>query len=97
MTDCAVHRTHTPKPLGVVVHHVQPKAMGGPDVEANRVTVCPTGHLNIHRLLDDLLASDGKTMRRGGTRLERSLARRGYDEWIAAGKPGRPVFEVEAP
>lgn len=97
MIPCAVHRTHSPEPLGVVVHHIQPRAMGGPDVETNRVTVCPTGHLNIHRLLDDLLASDGKRMRRGGTHAERDLARAGWAAWVKAGKPGHPVYEVEAP
>jgi hypothetical protein len=97
VTNCAVHRTHVPRPLRTVPHHIQPLAMGGADTPDNRVQVCDTGHYSIHRLLDDLLASDGHTMRRGGTALERSLARRGYAEWVAAGKPGRPVYEVEAP
>lgn len=94
-TVCQVHRSHSPRPLGLVVHHVQPRAMGGPDEPANRVTVCDTGHRNIHRLLDDLL--HGGPMRRGGTPAERALAQRGYAEWIAAGKPGHPVYELEHP
>lgn len=92
MTECQVHKTHVPKPLGVVVHHIQPRAMLGPDADSNRVTICDSGHRNIHRLLDDLL--HGGPMRRGGTRTERKLAQQGYDAWVAAGKPGHPVYEV---
>ncbi|MGZ6836787.1 MAG: HNH endonuclease signature motif containing protein [Blastococcus sp.] len=95
MSDCQVHKSHRPEPLGQVVHHIQPRAMGGPDVDANRVTVCPTGHLNIHRLLDDLL--HGAPMRAGGSRKERALAVQGYDAWTAAGKPGHPVYEAGHP
>lgn len=89
---CTVHRTHTPRPLRTVWHHVQPLAMGGPDVTANKVETCDTGHYNIHRLLGDLIHAG--VMRKGGSRTERALAQRGYDAWTAAGKPGQPVFEL---
>lgn len=96
MSDgCDVHGIHRPKPLGVVVHHIWPRGMAGPDEPANRITVCDTGHRNVHRLLDDLLL--GKAMRRGGTQRERDLAQQGFDTWTAAGKPGHPVYEIKEP
>jgi len=89
---CTVHNSHYPTPLRTVTHHIQPLAMGGHDVPANRVQACDTGHYNIHRLLGDLI-EHGK-MRVGGARKERALAQQGFDAWIAAGKPGNPVFEA---
>lgn len=92
MTTCQVHRVHRPRPLRTVWHHIQPLAMHGDDIDSNKVAVCDTGHFDIHRLLGDLIRAG--VMRRGGTRTERALARRGYDAWVAAGKPGRPVYEM---
>jgi hypothetical protein len=100
VTVCAVHGYHWPKPIGVVVHHIQPLAAGGPDVAANRVTICPTGHLNVHRLLDLLWRTspaDPDAIKGKGTRKERALARQGFDAWVTAGKPGHPVFESSKP
>lgn len=88
---CKVHGTHVPTPLRTVVHHVQPLAMGGANAPENEVETCDTGHYNIHRLLGDLIER-GK-MRRGGAANERILAKQGFDKWVAAGKPGSPVFE----
>jgi hypothetical protein len=83
---CQVHGDHRPIPLELHRHHVWPQAMGGPDVEANKVTVCPTGHANIHvamrHLIDELPPP--------GSRAEVRLARTGFEQWLAAGKPGRP-------
>lgn len=92
---CAVHKTHVPRQLLVELHHVQPLGMGGPDVDANKVAVCVGGHYSIHALLADLIR-DGR-MRRAGTKTERALAQRGFDAWVAAGKPGRPVYETKEP
>lgn len=89
---CTVHKTHVPRQLLVELHHVWPTGMDGPDVDTNKVAVCAGGHYNIHTLLADLIR-DG-VMRRAGTKTERALAQRGYDEWVAAGKPGRPVYEL---
>ena len=89
---CQVHRTHSPIPLRTVPHHIQPQAMGGPDVAANKVQVCDTGHFNIHRLLDDLL--NGLPMRRAGTAAEHRFAKQGFDAWVAAGRPGKKVYEL---
>jgi hypothetical protein len=92
---CQVHGVdyeHRPRPLRFVVHHVLPLGMGGLGESDNWVITCDTGHFNIHRLLGDLIRS--QTMRTLGTSRERSLAVRAYRQWISAGKPGRPVFEV---
>lgn len=88
---CSVHANHRPIPLRIVIHHVQPLGMGGPDLPANKIPVCDTGHYNIHRLLGSLI--DGKPLT-AGHREERRLAQAGYDAWVAAGKPGRPVYEL---
>jgi hypothetical protein len=84
--QCTVHAGHRPPVLETELHHVMPRGMGGPDVAGNRVPVCGTGHANIHCALRDIIR--GRKPR--GTRAEVSLARRGYEEWVAAGKPGRP-------
>ena len=81
--QCVVHGYHYPTPLRTVVHHVWPKEYGGPDIESNKVKVCDTGHYNIHELLWQLM--HGRPMK-GGTRKERALAQKGYDQWVAAKK-----------
>jgi len=92
---CSIHKYHSPMPLLYEEHHIQPLGMGGKDVAANKVWVCVQGHYNIHELLGDLLRSG--TMRRGGGRAERACANQGFAAWVAAGKPGRPVYgAVEA-
>jgi len=83
---CDVHGSHRPKPLVSEVHHIWPRGMGGPDGPSNRVRVCPTGHVNIHRAIRDLLAGQ----RPRGGRNEVKLARQGVAAWVAAGRPGRP-------
>lgn len=58
-----------------------PLADGGPNIAANRVVVCPTGHANVHAFLD--LLRKGKPIdwdvERRFTREERRLARLGWD------------------
>ena len=84
---CALHAFHRPKPLLLVIHHVQPRGMGGADVSENRVAVCDTGHRNAHMELAALVFG---TPSPGGTKSEKALAQRGYDAWVAADKPGNP-------
>lgn len=85
--QCETHAYHWPPVLETEVHHVQPLAMGGPDVAQNRVKVCPSGHSNIHKVLHALAL--GKTPVPKATRKERALAVRGLLAWQAAGRPGR--------
>ncbi len=49
---CLVHPKHKPEPHLTHIHHIWPLGDGGPDVEANTVVICPTGHYNVHALLD---------------------------------------------
>lgn len=58
--DCRVHTRHTPQPHENHRHHVWPKGMGGPDIEDNIVVVCPTGHYNIHDLLQQYILHGGE-------------------------------------
>lgn len=88
---CTVHKSHAPRQFLVEYHHIQPLGMGGPDIDSNKVAVCVGGHMNVHALLADLIR--GGVMRKGGTKTERALAQQGFDEWVAAGKPGHPVYE----
>ena len=60
MNTCQVHKYHSPHISMPDVHHIWPKSEGGPDIEANRITVCPTGHRNIHELLSLFHKNDGK-------------------------------------
>jgi hypothetical protein len=84
---CQVHGYHQPRPLALEVHHIWPLGMLGPNIASNKVVVCPTGHTNIHKILH--LLCQGLPVIAGGRR-ERAVAQSGYDQWLAAGKPGRP-------
>lgn len=84
---CQVHGSHRPGVVTVHHHHIQPEAMGGPTEPANLVTVCPTGHYNIHAAMAALVFG---TPVPKVTREELRIATLGYQRWIDAGKPGNP-------
>jgi hypothetical protein len=89
---CQLHKDHRPRPLVIVRHHVQPLGMGGPDDESNWLDACDTGHRNVHTILGPMCQDGpgfGKAGRRG-TASERAAARRGFEAWVAAGRPGNP-------
>lgn len=52
MVKCVVHGYHYPNITVPDVHHIWPKEFGGPDIPSNKVTVCPTGHRNIHEYIN---------------------------------------------
>lgn len=84
-TPCEVHREHTPRPHVNHVHHVWPRGQGGPDVPENKVVICPSGHYNTHRLLDELIACRGEVryaVLKQFAKGERELAQTGYDRII---------------
>jgi len=88
---CQLHKTHQPPALISVKHHVQPQGMGGPDVPENWAYVCDTGHRNVHTLLGPMCNVKSPAYglpARQGTRSERALALRGFEAWVAAGRPG---------
>jgi len=85
---CVLHKQHgSAEPLAEEVHHIWPRAMGGPDIKENRVSICPTGHTNVHRLIHLLLHDLPLPT---GHRHEQTMARLGVGHWEAAGKPGKP-------
>jgi hypothetical protein len=53
--ECKQHNQHSPRPHQNHWHHIHPKGLGGKDVPANKVVLCPTGHYNVHTLLDLML------------------------------------------
>jgi len=93
---CWLHKVHRPAPLSLVVHHAQPRGMGGADSAENRYRVCDTGHRNVHVILSAFVFGRPVV---GGSRGERKLARIGYDAWVAAGRPGNPhaAFALHSP
>jgi hypothetical protein len=60
--------------------------MGGPDTPENRVSICPTGHTNVHHLIHLLLHNLPLP---SGHRHELKMARDGIAQWEAAGRPGK--------
>lgn len=48
--DCAAH--HHREDVPIELHHVWPVGDGGPNIKANRVSVCANAHSSIHDLLD---------------------------------------------
>jgi hypothetical protein len=81
---CLVHTNHTPQSHINEVHHIWPLGMKGPDIPANRIVICATGHNNVHDLLSSLVRNNGflagDTLRRYG-KADRRLAMMGYLRW----------------
>lgn len=79
---CQVHGKHIPASHVNHFHHVWPLGEGGPDVPENKVTVCPTGHYNIHDLLREYKVRRGQVpynvLRRYSFK-EREIAQLGWD------------------
>lgn len=79
---CEVHTAHMPNSHVNDRHHVWPLGHGGPNIPENIITVCPTGHRNIHTLLERLLAYRGKipySELRTFSFQERKFAKLGFD------------------
>jgi hypothetical protein len=56
---CEVHQYHSPEPKVPHRHHILPQSWGGETTTQNIVVVCPTGHYNIHHLLDEYVRAHG--------------------------------------
>lgn len=79
---CQIHRYHSPHVAETEIHHVVPLAWGGPADAANQVSLCPTGHRNVHELLGEFSAFGGPPpweVLRAFSAAERELARRGWE------------------
>lgn len=48
--ECKCVGKHIPKPMELHKHHIWPMGEGGPDTKANLLLLCPTTHVNVHRL-----------------------------------------------
>jgi hypothetical protein len=87
-TGCQHHALHRPslKRLDgrytVDLHHIWPLGHGGPNTKANTTHICPSGHVRVHELLEQLLRAGGElpwaVLRHYG-QAERQLARRGFE------------------
>ena len=80
-TDCYAHHHRELVPLEV--HHVWPLGERGPNVAANKVSICSNAHSSAHDLLAKMLkAPDGlvpwPVRRRYGARVRR-IAQAGYE------------------
>ena len=101
---CLVHKVHNPRVNDTEVHHIFPRGLGGPDVPANKVAICGTGHNNVHALLrewEHLGHAPDKTVLATFHPGERKLAERGWTEWqaakVLAARPGEPPLAEPAP
>lgn len=57
---CRVHKHHSPRSHKNHMHHVLPRSMGGKTEPNNLIPVCPTGHYNIHTLIDSWVNAGGE-------------------------------------
>lgn len=84
---CVCVAEHRPFPLELHFHHVVPLTWGGPDVESNRVALCPSTHVNVHEILRTLMQvgpmSYWLALQEwpGLNRYAFRLALDGYDRW----------------
>jgi len=79
---CLIHARHIPRSHLNHLHHVWPLGRGGPNIAANRVPICPTGHTSVHLLLDMFILHRGRPpygFIRSYPYAERELAALGYD------------------
>ncbi len=83
---CQVHSgLHVPASHLNHKHHVWPLSLGGPDSRTNQVIVCPTGHYNIHALLDEYVTLRGEvpwSVIRRYAFGERKYAKLGYECYV---------------
>lgn len=92
---CSVHDYHSPRPQLLDLHHVIPVSWGGAVGLSNETHICPTGHRNVHALLDAWVAAKGEPsweIRRSYGLRERDLAAAGYSEAISLGLVPRPTL-----
>lgn len=90
---CLCQADHRPDPLGGEWHHIWPVGMGGPDVAANLVFVCPTTHTNVHAILRLMVREAREWSWREVTehfaapvsRYAYRLAVEGFRRWVSAG------------
>ena len=83
---CHCVAEHRPKAVELDRHHVLPLYLGGPDVAANVVWICPNTHRAAHELLRLYLKAGGApppAVVDDYPRMARDLAAEGYRRWKA--------------
>lgn len=79
---CGIHGKHIPASHVNERHHVWPLGDGGPDIPANLIVACATGHNNIHKLIREFKLYRGNVpyaVLRAYAFEERKLAQLGYE------------------
>lgn len=82
---CVCVSVHVPRVHRFHVHHVQPRSWGGGDDPSNLVWLCPSGHYNVHALLNHYVRAMGEPsweLRRGFSPYTRGLAERAWVAWV---------------
>ena len=82
---CVVHRHTSWVPLER--HHVWPLGMGGPNVDANKITVCANGHYSIHAFMDHLIEYAGQVPWKTACHFSPAVREYATRGWIEAGSP----------
>jgi hypothetical protein len=84
-TTCVLHAHREWVPIEQ--HHVWPLGMGGPDIAANKISVCCNGHYSIHAVIDHHIRygedPPWELMQHFGPRVRE----RAWQGWDAAGRP----------
>jgi hypothetical protein len=79
---CRCVTVHSPVAYVPTRHHIVPQSWGGPTIDSNLVTLCPSSHTAVHRLLDDYVRVGGdpgwETRRHFGEHV-RDLAQHAWD------------------
>lgn len=97
---CRCVRYHVPKPLVAELHHTMPQAdqrrAWGAVLDQRTVSLCGSGHDNVHRALAALLAGEEPP---AINPYLRGIAQAGYGRILAAragARPGDPAYEGSA-
>lgn len=81
MNECRCVKSHCPGIDIVDIHHIWPKAEGGPDHIDNLEPICPTTHRAVHALLRAYKKHNGRPpwkIRKQYNRFQRKLAKAGW-------------------
>ena len=86
---CVCTSDHRPATARTQRHHLWPLGLGGPEVDATLVLLCPTTHDLVHHALRGMVRDGWAPWAagQGMTRYAHSIATLGWQSWDAAGRP----------
>lgn len=93
---CHVHLGHHPAPQNVARHHIVPTSWDGPDEVSNLIDICPTGHENVHTLLNHYVREGGTPPWRVRFRFSVVERRLAAIAWSNRPKDRRPPYTTGA-